>query len=199
MRNTILLIVKKIISQMISWTAFFIYLILISILLLMIGEFISSYKLGINNSQSEIPGIYALKPLHEKIKKHDLVAFDSPNIPWIKKNNYLLRNSEFIKHVGAIPGEYLFTRFKTVYSCPTKKFNSSCHALGTCLTHDSQGNKIPCQQWNVDRIPENQYYMQSIRDLRSLDSRYLGLIPLSLMRYHAYLLVSFNFLSGHTK
>lgn len=145
-------------------------------------------------SQSEISGIYLLKPLPDKIQKNDLIVFYLPHLSWLQERHYVRPQTELIKHVGAVPGEYLFTRGQMIYSCSTNKLNDGCHVLGECLKKDSKGRPLSCQQWNADRIPENNYYMQSIRDSKSLDSRYYGLIPLSVIRYQASLLVNLNFL-----
>lgn len=150
------------------------------------------YRLGINTTNSEIRGLYACLMLPSMIKHNDMIAFELPNINWLQNANYLLPHHKLIKHVGALPGAYLFTRNRTIYSCENATFGLHCKKLGKCLPVDSKGKKIPCQHWEAYRIPENNFYMQSSRQRNALDSRYLGLISRTEMKYQVFLLWGFD-------
>lgn len=146
------------------------------------------YRLYYNNTQSMPIGWYlskrselnAINPKQEDILTYrPLIPYWAENIiPWSSK-------STFIKKVGAIPGEYLYSRPEGIYACPVKiafpeQDPLRCRFLGAVISKTQKGDPIPLQElprWEAYRIPEGYYYMYSDRVPNSFDSRYQGLIP----------------------
>lgn len=151
-------------------------------------------KLGINLTDSEIPGIYLCNKVKNKdlIPLNSMVSFNLPQLKWLENRHYVNPNDLLIKHIGAIPGEYLFTKNKAILACSQNKVDGKCRTLGNCLTHDSHHYSIHCQQWNGYKVPSSYYYMQSIRSPLSFDSRYFGLIHASNIKHSVALLWGIN-------
>lgn len=180
------------------------------ILLLVIGSslFISNLKsiyqhyewfkqgnrIGINVTDSERPGFYQCSPINSEIQLNEIVGFVLPAIHWVRTRDYLYPDQLLIKHIGAVPGEYLFTKENKIYACHTKNATSDCRLLGECLSSDHKNRPLTCYQWQAYQIPKNNYYLMATRDKYSLDSRYFGLIPLANIRYKASWLFNFYFM-----
>ncbi len=151
-------------------------------------------RLGINVTDSERLGFYRCSPLLAKPKLNEMIGFVLPSIQWIRKRHYLHDDQLLIKHVGAVPGEYLFTQKNKIYACKNKNYSADCRMLGECLLSDHKGRSLACAKWQAYQIPENNYYLKATRDPYSLDSRYFGLIPLSNIKYRAFWLFPFPFI-----
>jgi len=151
-------------------------------------------RLGFNVTNSERKGIYKCSPLKNEPQLNEIVGFFLPRIDWIQARKYLHSDQILIKHIGAVPGEYLFTVKNGIYACKDQFFSSHCRELGRCLPFDHKNRQLSCYAWKGYPIPKNYYYLQATHDPYSLDSRYFGLIPLSNMKYITTWLFDFNFI-----
>lgn len=133
----------------------------------------------LNTSPSEPYGLYWVSFFPNRIPnlhRGELVLFHYRAPAWAK-GRYDPNGSRFLKEVGAIPGEWLFTKGGAQWSCPTDHFvTTGCEKLGVVLHKDPKGRLMHWPVWNGYRIPPNHYYMRSILVPISYDSRYYGLV-----------------------
>ncbi len=100
--------------------------------------------------------------------------------------------AQFLKKVGAVPGEYLFTRKLQQWVCPTDTFGKGCQVLGQMMVKDPKGRPMHWPVWNGYRIPAGRYYMQSTLVTISYDSRYYGLVSKYQLIGHLHPLLTFG-------
>lgn len=172
-------------------TLLFLLLIIIYIVLLVFyKQIVSNYGLGINFSKSEQPGIYIRWPITRPLKINDLVSFALTESQSKTNNYHFNRELLLIKHIGAIPGDWLFTLSNSVYACSKNNFSQTCKFLGQCLKFNSNNTPLTCQQWDKYKIPVNKYYLQSNRIKNSFDSRYFGLIDIKNIKSFIKIIIS---------
>jgi len=137
------------------------------------------YRPIFNTSPSEPEGLYLLKHFGSHLPKvhlGELILFHYRAPAWAK-GRYYHNGARFLKNIGAVPGEWLFTRGLHQEVCPTDHFSrKTCHVLGTMLTHDNKGRPLYWPHWSGYRIPAGKYYMQATYVYDSYDSRYYGLV-----------------------
>lgn len=85
----------------------------------------------------------------------------------------------FLKVVGAVPGDYLFSEADKVYRCPTKVRDAGCELLAVRQVKDGLGNKLPAISYAGEQIPAGHYWLKSgeAKARYAFDSRYLGVVP----------------------
>ncbi len=154
-----------------------------------------STGLAINRTESQSPGIYVYFPIKNVLQQEDLVDFSLdlsiPSLKWIRSRHYINNNQQLLKNIGAIPGDWLFTKHSTIYRCSANNFSKNCVFLGSCLQHDNNGKILFCQNWNGFKIKSNYFYLKSDRVLNSLDSRYFGLVQLKNIHHKAKIILDF--------
>lgn len=166
----------------------FVLAILAGLLIVVLLFHLMDWHIGFNTSLSAPRGLYRLTPVQDSLKRGELVGLQAP-LKSYRQRHYIPENGFLIKHIGAIPGEYLFTEQYQQYACQTDHFDrlsDSCRFLGSCLRFDSQGRKMHCQSWFGKLIPQDYYYVMSNRVPNSFDSRYFGLVSQSEIPYQAH-------------
>lgn len=150
---------------------------------------------GINLSQSQVPGLYMYFPLPRMPRKGEFVDCDRNflrSIGWLKERDYLKDNEVLLKNIGAVPGDWLFSVYHSIYVCKKNQFTQKCKFLGKCLKKDSYGRAMFCQNWQAVKIPENYFYLQSNRISKSFDSRYFGLVNINNLHHKIKMLMKFD-------
>lgn len=153
------------------FVAFIIFLILILFSIrLFFGE-----VLYINTSNSCPTGIYLAVPGRD-FKKGDMVVV---NEPYAFPEIHIAKGSHFLKHISALEGEKYFVSGDFFY-VGTKNYYID-HSLDY-LPHVPEGTYT---------VPEGQALFMN-DPYYSLDSRYFGPLPLSLVEHKAVMLVDFQ-------
>ena len=168
------------------------FFILYCIFIHHIGKYIG---FGINQTNSQPPGIYIYYPIISLLKNGDLVDcyldFSDKLLFWLKNRNYINNNKKLLKKIGAVPGDYLYTFYPNIYICKDKFFNKNCKILSKCLNKDKNNLPVFCKIWNAYKIPDNFFYLYSNRDQNSLDSRYFGLVNIKNIKHKLRILVKY--------
>jgi len=151
------------------------------------GEYVG---VGINLTASAPRGVYLYYPITRSLALGGYVDFALPANKRQISHGCIQSGEYGLKKVGALPGEWLFSRGRSIYACSKQRFNSHCRFLGRCLLQDRFGRAIHCQHWLGKQIPRNSYYLLSQRTLRSCDSRYFGLIERRSIRHRVEQLIA---------
>ena len=147
------------------------------------------YGIGFNPTESEPLGFYYTTPTKNKnFKIGDMVAFRLPKNNIAHKDEVVDQYTYLIKKIGALSGQYLFTRNKEIFVCNHGSYSNSCKSLGICLHASVHGHELACQNWQGYKLNKNQLYMSSQRVKDSYDSRYFGLINKSDVKRSAHYL-----------
>lgn len=133
----------------------------------------------LNTSSSEPYGLYVVSLFHRQdppvLHLGERVLFHYIAPKWAL-GRYYATGTRFLKQVGAVPGEWLFTRKGDQWVCLTDHFGRTCHVLGRMLLKDPKGRVMHWPRWNGYQIPKGEYYMQATYVPISYDSRYYGLV-----------------------
>lgn len=133
----------------------------------------------VNTSPSEPYGLYWVSFFPKKIpplRLGERVLFHYRAPRWAL-GRYEATGAKFLKQIGAIPGEWLFTKGLAQWACPTDSFQlARCTKLGVIMRKDPKGRPMHWPVWKGYRIPPGEYYMQATYVPISYDSRYYGLV-----------------------
>lgn len=150
---------------------------------------------GVNQTNSQTPGIYIYYPILFPLKQGDLidcyVDFSDKLLYWIKNRNYINNKQKLLKNIGAVPGEYLYTFYPNIYACKNKIFNKNCRFLSACIKTDKNNLPMFCKNWTQYKIPANYFYVYSNKSKNSLDSRYFGLVNIKNIKHKLKILIKY--------
>lgn len=146
------------------------------------------WSLSVNVTPSVPLGFYLLQETGPNATHElgTLVSFSYKAPEWTaNRPGYPKTGANFMKYVGAVPGEYLFTDKGAVYACRTSHLDvEMCRPLGTLRATDKKGRAFPQPHWLGERIPDNYLFMSATRIETSYDSRQYGLVHQAAVRGH---------------
>lgn len=159
---------------------------LICIASLLVIYDIQPYKVIYNHTPSMKLGFYlADTSKTDHIGRGTTVAFKYEPPYWAVERKYANPGTQLLKHVGAIPGDYISYVDERVYRCngvqqDVDSIEKNCKLLGIRKEADSAGRTIK-DEWLMqglnNKVPKKAYYMVSNNHENSFDSRYMGWIP----------------------
>lgn len=152
------------------------------------------FSIRINITESVPRGLYFLD--ERKIPKLDdltVAVVDWSRLPDGTAKSLLRKRAPLLKPIGAAAGHYLTTRGSSIWRCPDARDpDDSCVLLATASPTDSTGRPLQVYAFDKSRIPEGFVFLGGANvHPKSLDSRYIGLVPLLWTRGVAYPLLTF--------
>lgn len=122
-------------------------------------------------------GIYWAKPVSREIQRGDLVCFRYLVPSWARGREYLPPGGKACKAVLGLPGDHVVRKGDVLSICRTEV---DCAEVGRLVAADRQGRSLPRDIFPArSAIPPGHLYLGAFVHERSLDSRYLGFIPVS--------------------
>lgn len=146
------------------------------------------WSLSINVTPSVPLGFYLLYETgpNAPYELGALVSFSYKAPDWaVPRPDYPKTGANFMKYIGAVSGEYLFTDKGAVYACRSPQLDVElCRPLGTLRAMDKKGQPFPQKNWAGEKIPDNYVFMSATRVVTSYDSRQYGLVHRAAIRGH---------------
>ena len=139
---------------------------------------------GVNITASEPVGLYRTTPVRTPLAHNALVVVTIPPHLSAVIGRYVTPGVALIKQVGAIAGDRLTTTGRTITRCD--RHGQHCRVIGRCLTHDSAGRALHCQQYHHTVVPSGKVYLMSHGALNAFDSRYFGWVSARTIIHRAY-------------
>jgi type IV secretory pathway protease TraF len=144
------------------------------------------WSLSVNVTPSIPLGFYMLHETgpNATYELGTLVSFSYTSPDWAANRlNYPITGANFMKYIGAMPGEHLFTEAGAVYACRSAHLDVElCRPLGSLRAADSKGQPLPQNIWKGEQIPGDQLFMTATRVADSYDSRQYGLVHKAAIR-----------------
>lgn len=139
---------------------------------------LTSWKLIYNHTSSMPEGVYLIHegqhPTH--IGQIVVVRYHAPK--WAYKEGITGKTEKFIKKIGALPGDHVIIRGRSIYRCPDASTPiKQCNNLGRRVQQHFDGYTFP-GVFLSPVVPKGKMYLESDSPL-GFDSRYLGYFRLS--------------------
>jgi conjugative transfer signal peptidase TraF len=126
------------------------------------------------NASASVPiGLYAVHPAGA-LHVAELVAVRPPNAlaSFLDERRYLPKGAPMLKCILALPGQTVCRADRDI--------TVDGIAMGDALARDSRGRPLPVWQ-GCQRIPDGDVFLMNRRSADSLDGRYFGLLPATIV------------------
>lgn len=127
------------------------------------------YGFSYQNTASMPEGWYVLTPAPKQLQRGTIVLFHVDNHwrHYLRQHHWIQKDDQLMKHVAAVPGDYVCVRDHTVY------INNKSIAK-QALTY-KPGKPLP--QWHYCAfVSAHHYLLLSTYNAHSFDGRYFGLV-----------------------
>lgn len=158
-------------SKPLRWTAG----LAAAFVLLSIANTTAPYRVTYNGSASLPTGLYLVHLTDELPARGELAVFTYQSPIWAQDRRYARDGDLFIKHLAGLPGDQVATHGRHTWLVLADGVEQD---LGFNLLRDSRDRPMVSVDFGASTvIPAGSYFMSSTWNPKSLDSRYLGLIP----------------------
>ena len=112
----------------------------------------------------------------------DLLTYTYQAPAWARGRYPYETGDTFVKAVGALPGDRLYSVKNTHVRCSgettaNEPNSKNCTVIAELLTHDRKGRRLHWVTYTGDTIPMDYVYMRGTLSKNTYDSRYYGLVP----------------------
>jgi len=141
------------------------------------------FRPAFNKSVSMEVGFYLItvKPRGTAYAEGTAVSYKywAPDWAVLQYEKHFTEGMRFLKVVGAVPGDYLYSADEKVYRCKSPSMSKQCDLLAIRQVKDGLGNPLPWIKYDGERIPQGFYWLKSgeAKAKYAYDSRYLGVVP----------------------
>lgn len=138
------------------------------------------------NSTASIPkGIYLAKEVQgASLTRGDTACFAYSSPPWAQARAYFPEGRRLCKYVLGLPGDVLEVSEGVLTVTHKGKEHPGLEV--ELAKVDSKGRELPQDALSSGGIPEGRVLMLGPEHKNSLDSRYLGLVPLSQLKHQLW-------------
>ncbi|WP_273455161.1 S26 family signal peptidase [Nevskia ramosa] len=121
------------------------------------------------------PGWYTINPAQPIVLNHgDIVRWNFVPPEWLRKIHPEVPPKQYLKRVEGVPGDFVRWEGDMLVVCDIL---GDCRKLGKAIPHDGNGKRFP-RAVIPSPIPPDHYLLFADHPT-SMDSRYLGLIPIT--------------------
>lgn len=152
------------------------------------------FSLRVNITESVPRGLYFLDERKiPRLGDMTVTVVDWARMPDGTVKTLLSKRAPLLKPVGAVAGQFLTTVGVNIWRCADARSpDSTCVLLATAAPFDSRGRPLQVYRFNRTRVPDGFMFLGGMNvHPRSLDSRYIGLVPVQWTSGVAHPLLTF--------